>query len=129
MHQKPHKCSKQILLAVSGMSPQSISKTIFALHQQTQPFIPTKIDTKKIVNALFECDYLAKLCADSHLTERHFSPDHIEIIQDIHYQDLDDIKTVTENEQAANFICQFVKKHTTGPDSAAHVFIAGSINQ
>lgn len=132
MIKKPHEYPKRILLAVSGMSPQIISETLFALTQQEEAFIPTEIRVittttgkQKIVKGLFEDGYFAKLCADYQLPSIDFTADNIEVIQNEDNTDLSDIKTVSENEQAANSICQFVKKYTNDPDSAVHVSMAG----
>lgn len=132
MIKKPQDYSKRILLAVSGMSPQIVSETLYALTQQESPFIPTELRVittttgkQKIVKGLFEDGYFAKLCAEYALPHIDFTPDHIEVIQDETGLDLNDIKTVSQNEEAANSICQFVKKYTSYPDSAVHVSMAG----
>lgn len=132
MIKKPQEYSKRILLAVSGMSPQIVSETLYALTQQESPFIPTEIRVittttgkQKIVKGLFEDGYFAKLCAEYALPHIDFTPDHIEVIQDETGLDLNDIKTITQNEAAANYICKFVETYTEDSDSAVHVSIAG----
>lgn len=132
MIKKPHEYSKRILLAVSGMSPQIVSETLYALTQQEPPFIPTEIRVittttgkQKICKGLFEEGYFAKLCAEYALPPIEFTPDHIEVIQDGAGVELNDIKTITQNEAAANHICKFVETYTEDSDSAVHVSIAG----
>ncbi|HNU20229.1 MAG TPA: CRISPR-associated ring nuclease, partial [Hydrogenophilus thermoluteolus] len=43
LSQAPHTFSRRILLAVSGLTPQIVTETLYALIHQPQPFVPTEI--------------------------------------------------------------------------------------
>ncbi|WP_286936325.1 MULTISPECIES: CRISPR-associated ring nuclease [unclassified Pseudoalteromonas] len=63
---------KNVLLIVTGASPQVLTKTLFALYQQGKPmpeevFVITTKSTKAMLTyGLFEQGHLAKLIADYH---------------------------------------------------------------
>ena len=132
----PNSYPKRILLAVSGMSPQIVTETLYALavSEQEQPFIPTEIHlistttgkTKAALELLHpESGKFYQLCKDYGLADIQFSADNIYVIPDRNGVLLDDIRTPEENEAAADFITQKVNELTRDDNSALHVSIAG----
>jgi CRISPR-associated protein (TIGR02584 family) len=132
----PNSYPKRILLAVSGMSPQIVTETLYALavSEQEQPFIPTEIHlistttgkTKAALELLHpESGKFYQLCKDYGLEGVQFSVDNIYVITDKNGALLDDIRTPEENEAAADFITQKVNELTRDDNSALHVSIAG----
>jgi CRISPR-associated protein (TIGR02584 family) len=131
-----HSYSKRILLAVSGMSPQIVTETLYALTvaEIDQPFMPTEIHliststgkNRAVLELLHpETGKFYQLCKDYGLEGIAFSAEQIYVIPDKHGVLLDDIKTPEENEAAADFITQKVNELTRDNDSALHVSIAG----
>jgi len=132
----PHSYSKRILLAVSGMSPQIVTETLYALTvaEKDQPFIPTEIHlistttgkNRAVLELLHpQTGKFHQLCQDYGLKGIQFCAEQIYVIPDKHGVLLDDIKTPEENEAAADFITQKVNELTRDTDSALHVSIAG----
>lgn len=132
----PHSYPKRILLAVSGMSPQIVTETLYALSiaDTEQPFIPTEIHListragkqKAVLELLHpQTGKFYSLCKEYGLDAIHFTADNIHVIADKQGVLLDDIKTPEENEAAADFITQKVNELTRDNDSALHVSIAG----
>jgi CRISPR-associated protein (TIGR02584 family) len=132
----PHTYPKRILLAVSGMSPQIVTETLYALSvaNTEQAFIPTEIHlistntgkNRAVLELLHpQTGKFHQLCKDYGLEGIQFSAEHIYVISDKHGVLLDDIKTPEENEAAADFITQKVNELTRDNDSALHVSIAG----
>ncbi|SJM89894.1 CRISPR-associated protein [Crenothrix polyspora] len=132
----PHCYPKRILLAVSGMSPQIVTETLYALAQPEteQAFIPTDIHlistttgkNKAMLELLHpQTGKFYQLCKDYGLEGIHFTSDNIHVIPDKNGLLLDDIKTPEENEAAADFITQKVNELTRDTESALHVSIAG----
>ena len=127
--------SKRILLAVSGMSPQIVTETLYSLAiAQEKTFVPTEIylvTTKagaieaklKLLHPKTGMFYA--LCHDYQLDNIKFTEDNIYIIEGADGQQLDDIKTPQQNEAAADFITEVVGRLTHDQDSALHVSIAG----
>ncbi|MDD5272718.1 MAG: CRISPR-associated ring nuclease Csm6 [Methylovulum sp.] len=129
----PNQYPKRILLAVSGMSPQIVTETLYALAitQQEQPteihLISTNTGKQKAVEQLLhpENGKFHQLCRDYRLEGIRFSADSIYVIPDKCGALLDDIKTPEENEAAADFITQKVNEFTRNEDSVLYVSIAG----
>ncbi len=125
--------SKRILLAVSGMSPQIVTETLYAMAviQQEPPteihLISTNAVKQKADLELLHPDSgkFFQLCQDYKLEGIQFTTDHIYVISDKHGVLLDDIKTPEENEAAADFITQKVNELTRDDDCALYVSIAG----
>ena len=132
---QPHAYKKRILLAVSGMSPQIVTETLYALAiNQTDAFIPTEIHlistnagkNEAVLKLLHpKTGQFHQLCNDYGLTGIEFSENNIHVIANKQGVLLDDIKTPEENEAAADFITQKVNELTRDDDSALHVSIAG----
>jgi CRISPR-associated protein (TIGR02584 family) len=131
-----HSYSKRILLAVSGMSPQIVTETLYALTvtEKDQPFMPTEIHliststgkNRAVLELLHpQTGKFHQLCQDYGLEGIQFCAEQIYVIPDKHGVLLDDIKTPEENEAAADFITQKVNELTRDSDSALHVSIAG----
>jgi len=131
----PHEYSKRILLAVSGMSPQIVTETLYSLAiAQEEAFIPTEIHlittqagAKKAKLQLLhpKTGMFHALCNDYQLSNIEFSEKNIYVIEDTQGNKLEDIKTPAQNEVAADFITDIVRRLTQDNDAALHVSIAG----
>lgn len=133
--QSPTDYPRRILLAVSGLSPQIVTETIYALAAQADaPFVPTEvhlITTREGANraelSLLSDDlgWFHKLCADYHLPGIQFSRKNIHIMRDANERGMDDIRSVEDNRAAADFITARVREFSADPNCALHVSIAG----
>ena len=125
---------RRILLAVTGLSPQVVTETLYALCvAQTPVFMPTEIHIlttaegaeRARLNLLSADGWFYRLCKDYQLPNIHFKPDCIHVLEDVIGNRLDDIRSVVDNEQAANALTNAVREFTQDADSALHVSIAG----
>jgi CRISPR-associated protein (TIGR02584 family) len=126
---------KRIMLAVSGMSPQIVTETLFSLAtREKNPFIPTEIflittaDGKKQAEQQLlhpETGKFHQFCKDYNMPEINFSAANILVIEDVDGWPLNDIKTPENNEAAADFITHTVRNLTLDENCALHVSIAG----
>ena len=133
--QHPSQYKRRILLAVSGLSPQIVTETIYALAaSQDAPFVPTEvhlITTREGANraelSLLSDDlgWFHRLCKDYNLTGIQFTRKHIHIMRDANERGMDDIRSIADNRAAADFITQKVREFSADPDCALHVSIAG----
>jgi CRISPR-associated protein (TIGR02584 family) len=131
----PNDYPKRILVAVTGMSPQIVTETLYALAiQKQEPFIPTEIHlittqggaTQARLQLLNpDTGKFWQLCADYRLPEIRFQESDIHIIEDQQGNPLDDIKTPEQNEAAADFIANIVSRLCQDDETALHVSIAG----
>lgn len=130
----PANAGKKILLVAGGMSPQILTETLYALIHQEPPFIPDEIrmaTTTKgkkgaIENLLAEGDgQFYRFCRDYHFAESAFKSEYIDVIKDKEGNELADIVTKEDNEDAANYISSLVCQLTKDDNSSLHVSLAG----
>ena len=126
---------RRILLAVTGLIPQVITETLYALAVQRQPaFISTDIhrltthegaEAARLGLLSDEPGWFYRLCADYALPAIRFDVSHIHTLTDAHGQPLSDIRTPDDNQRAADTITELVRHFTADPTAALHVSIAG----
>ena len=125
----------RVLLAVSGLSPQIVTETLYALAVRAErPWIPTEIRLLTTVRGaeharlnLLSNDpgWFHRLRADYGLPEIHFDTDGIEVIRDAAGAPLADIRSQADNDATADALTEAVRALTADPDCALHVSIAG----
>jgi CRISPR-associated protein (TIGR02584 family) len=124
---------RRILLAVTGLSPQIVTETLWALAVE-HAWVPTRIriittqrGAQEARRTLLSADpgWFSRLCADYRLPEIEFGPDDIQIITGPHGEPLDDILTEMDNAAVADFITEQVRSLTADAGNSLHVSIAG----
>lgn len=136
--QEPASYPRRILLAVTGMSPQVVTETIYALavmpHAAAARFVPTEIhlittaqgaENARLNLLSGRTAWFHRLRDDYNLPEIAFDATHIHVVADTTGAALPDIRTSADNEQAADFIAGQVRMFTSDPLAALHVSIAG----
>ncbi|MCW7552291.1 CRISPR-associated ring nuclease Csm6 [Endozoicomonas gorgoniicola] len=128
------KAFNNILFVASGMSPQILTETLYALIHQPDPFIPGEIHmvttvegAKRASEGLLNRDsgHFYQFCQDYGLNPAIFNQDRIHIIQDQDGKPLNDIKTLTDNEATADTITTLIQEFTAEPETRLHVSLAG----
>lgn len=125
-----------ILFLVTGMTPQIITETLWALAcdpAKQEKWVPNEIQVlstttglKKIKdNLLGDNGIFKKMCEEYNLPEIKFDENSLHAIIDKEGNKLDDLKTPEENELAADMICQKVREFTQDDNVSLHVSIAG----
>ncbi|WP_420177191.1 CRISPR-associated ring nuclease Csm6 [Kerstersia gyiorum] len=135
----PSSFPRRILLAVTGMSPQILTETLYALGVANicgkEAFIPTEIHllttatgAQEARTALLHPDggqFHALLEDYPELGHPIFTDDQIHVICDADGHPLPDIRTPAENAAAANTITALMSELTRDDQAALHVSIAG----
>jgi CRISPR-associated protein (TIGR02584 family) len=126
---------RRILLAVTGLSPQIVTETLYALAVERQPpWVPTEIriittgrGALEVQRTLLSADpgWFHRLRADYRLPAIAFGGDNIHVITGPQGEPLDDILAEADNAAVADFITEQVRTLTTDPDTSLHVSIAG----
>lgn len=125
---------RRILLAVTGLTPQIVTETLYALaRREEDPWIPHEIHlittatgaNNARLNLLAGEGWFHRLCEDYGLPGIVFNPEHIHVLLDAEGGALDDIRTQADNTLAADFITEQLRQLTEDPDSELHVSIAG----
>lgn len=127
--------SRRILLAVTGLSPQIVTETLYALTvRETPKFIPTEIHLLTTIEGAERArlallsetpGWFHRLRQEYGLPAIAFDSTHIHVLCDAHGHALQDIRTPEDNALAADFITEKVRQLTADTDSALHVSIAG----
>lgn len=126
---------KNILFLVTGMTPQIITETVWALAcdpNNDKKWIPDEIyvlstedGLNQIRSRLFDDGVFAQFKADYPvLANIQFNDDSLILIKD-REQVLSDLKTPLDNELTADLICQTVREFTSDDNVCLHVSIAG----
>lgn len=124
---------RRILLAVTGLSPQVVTETLYALMVEEKPIptevqlITTKEGSERAKLSLLHKDtgWFHRLRRDYHLPKIAFNEDHIRILKTASGRSLDDIRSLDENTQAADYITEVVCKLTDDNESMVYASIAG----
>lgn len=122
---------KTTLLAVTGLSPQVVTETLYAIHAEGLEW-PTDIQlltTRKGYEqarlGLLVDGHLAQLCRDYQRPVPTFSKNHIHIVPDANNKPVDDARTLADQEALADFITARVAELTENEQQRLHVSLAG----
>ena len=131
----PEQYTRRILLCVSGLSPQIVTETLYALTVTGEPrFVPTEIhllttidgaERARLTLLSDEPGWFHRLRQDYGLRDICFTLDSLHILRDASGRPLRDIREVADNEAIADAITAQVREFTTDPDCAIHASIAG----
>ena len=126
---------KHILVAVSGMTPQIITETVWALIEErgvqlSEIHVITTLQGKRrLMDALLtpQTGQFWKLCTDYGIDSSaiRFGEDTVHVITDIEGHELDDIRTSKESESARDRIFEVVEDLVCEENTCLHGSIAG----
>lgn len=125
---------RRILLAVTGLTPQVITETLYALATAGTPFVPTEVhlvttatgaENARLNLLLPKTGWFHRLRADYGLPAIDFPPNNIHTLRDADGMPLDDIRTPEQNILAADQISDLLRRLTDAPDTELRVSIAG----
>jgi CRISPR-associated protein (TIGR02584 family) len=123
--------TQSILLAVTGLTPQVVTETLYAIHYQGQAMpgqihiLTTAEGYQRARLTLINDGWLARFYSDHQLQRPDFSESHIHILQHADGGALHDIRTQADNQAMADGITEWIRTLTADPDTALHVSIAG----
>jgi CRISPR-associated protein (TIGR02584 family) len=126
---------RRVLLAVTGLSPQVVTETLYALAVAREPaWIPCEIRLvttlrgyENVRLSLLSDDpgWFHRLCQDYCLPKIAFTENNIHVIPGPDGRPLNDILTDDDNVAVADFITEQVRALTADPATSLHVSIAG----
>ncbi len=122
---------KTILLAVTGLSPQVITETLYALHQLNKPMpdriilLTTQIGANEAQKHLIDGGKIAQFCEDYNIKPIVLKSSDICIIPDDDGVIFDKQYADKQMNTLADFICQKVQKLTQDDSTIIHASLAG----
>ena len=132
---QPQDFRRRILVAVTGLTPQIVTETLYALAVKQAPrFIPTEVrlitteegaDRAELSLLHRKSGWFHRLRADYDLPPITFEAKHIRVLKDEDGRPLGDIRSPEDNERAADTITTVLRDLASDDDSALHVSIAG----
>lgn len=132
---QPHHYDRRILLCATGMSPQIVTETLYALALKREPaFVPTEVHLISTADGLERArlmllsesrGHFHRLCRDYGLPPIAFDDAHLHGIRGDDGAVLPDIRTPDDNAAAADAISRLVAALTRDESAALHVSIAG----
>lgn len=135
MPESPETYPRRVLLAVTGLSPQIVTETLYALARARTPaWIPTEIqvittargaDNARLNLLSDEPGWFSRLCREYDLPPIKFGENDIYVMRRLDGAPLDDIRDDADNMAAADFITEHVRALTADPQASLHVSIAG----
>lgn len=128
---------KHILIAITGMTPQVVTETLFGLIVQKQipvheMFVITTVEGQRAllggasIGALPPLkDEVARMCRQFNIPQPIFDPSLHVLVAKEETVELYDIRSDRENQLFPNLIMDFVREKTSDPGNVLHCSIAG----
>ncbi len=118
------------LLCVTGLTPQVVTETLYALKIETgMPvalhILSTQEGAQRATLTLIKEGWLARFYQDYGLSWIGENAIHIETLRDSDHQPLTDVRSRQDNRAMADGITEKIRQLTENPDIALHVSIAG----
>jgi len=123
---------REILIFVAGATPQIITETIYALAMQTPPVYADELHIithsqgkQLIMQKLVKDGVLQQLCKEYGLPRLSLSDANFLVITDQVGNELSDIRTSADNEQAGDQIAAFLRAKAAEPSVRLHCSLSG----
>lgn len=127
---------RHILLSVTGMSPQVVTETLYAIHRDKRPWpediwvITTAKGANQLRAGLIAHGNLERLCRDYDRPIPNFSDGNILVVPDSEGNQVEDARTLPDHEALADFITRTVLELTSRVDAdgfkpCLHASLAG----
>lgn len=131
----PAEFPERVLLAVTGLSPQVVTETLYGLAvQRKPPFVPTRVvllttvegaERARLTLLSREPGWFRQLQNEYGLPGVAFEDSGIRVLRSGGGQPLVDIRTEADNLAAADQIAETIRSLTQAADTALHVSVAG----
>jgi CRISPR-associated protein (TIGR02584 family) len=125
---------KKVLLCVTGLSPQIVTETIYALARRPSPWVPDEVhlittargaDNARLRLLSADPGWFTRLRQDYGLPEIRFDESKIHVIRDASGNPPPDIRDDVDNALAADTIARTVRELTLDNASEIHASLAG----
>jgi len=130
----PDASGRRVLLAVTGLTPQVVTETLYALWRESAAVFPDEVhvvttatgaEQARLTLLSEQPGWFARLRADYAMPPIAFDDTHVHTLQTTDRRALDDIRSAGDNAAAADQIAELVRSLTADPNTALHVSLAG----
>jgi CRISPR-associated protein (TIGR02584 family) len=125
---------RRILLAVTGLTPQIVTETIYALLREGRDALPHEVhiltttegaQRARLALLSEKPGWFHRLLADYSLAPIDFGPENIHVLHDASGAPLADIRSAADNACAADQVAEWVRRLTQDAGQHLHVSLAG----
>lgn len=122
---------RDMLLMITGMSPQVITETLYAIAVSRQPWpervvvMTTTKGADLLRRDMIDKGRLESLCEQLHRPAFYPATFDIQVIHDAAGQPMEDARTSADHEAMADFILEIVRSLTADPATRVHASISG----
>ena len=127
-------CARRHLLCITGLTPQVVTETLYALYREDPAQLPTDIHVLSTDDGIGRArltllsdhpGWFHRLCTDYRLPPMRFGPDSLHLLRNGHGQPLSDIRDGADNATAADMVTEWVRRLTADEADQVHVSLAG----
>lgn len=127
-------CARRHLLCITGLTPQVVTETLYALYREEPAQLPTDIHVLSTDDGIARArltllsdqpGWFHRLCADYQLPPMRFGPDSLHVLHNGDGQPLSDIRDGADNASAADMVTEWVRRLTVDDADQVHVSLAG----
>lgn len=127
------KTYREILIFVTGTTPQIVTETLYGLTQECNPpifpneihIITTSSGKQKIEEELVNKGRLSEFLKEFGLPQISLEKDSIHVIKGERDELLEDIREASHNEAVGDFIANFIRQQTQDMSTRLHCSLAG----
>ena len=131
----PEDYPRRLLVSVTGLSPQVVTETLYALVVKRRPaFVPTEVhllttaegaERARLYLLSREPGWFYRFCEEYGVDGIQFSEHNLHVLTDGEGHGLTDIRSERDNALLADQIAGWVRKFTADQEAALHASIAG----
>ena len=127
-------CARRHLLCITGLTPQVVTETLYALYREDPAQLPTDIHVLSTDDGIARArltllsdqpGWFHRLCADYRLPPMRFGPESLHLLLDWQGLPLTDIRDGADNTAAADAVTEWIRRLTANDADQVHVSLAG----
>jgi len=129
-----HDAPRRIMLAVTGMTPQVVTETLYGLMRQDPGSLPHELhllttsdgaERARLALLSEQPGWFQRFLMDYRLPPITFDASHIHVLQDADGRPMTDIRSALDNNLAADQVAELVRRFTAQAQTQLHVSLAG----
>jgi CRISPR-associated protein (TIGR02584 family) len=126
--------ARRHLLCITGLTPQVVTETLYALYREDPAQLPTDIHVLSTDDGIARArltllsdqpGWFHRLCADYRLPPMRFGPNSLHELRNGDGQPLSDIRDGADNTNAADMVTEWIRRLTADEADQVHVSLAG----